>query len=107
MGDNPNLGALFDQARKVQERMQEVQQRLGDKTVEGRSGGGMVVAVANGKQELLRLVIDPAILGSEDKQMLEDLITAAVNDALNRSRALIKEEFSSLTSGISLPDFLK
>lgn len=83
--------------------MAEIKEELAEKEVEGSAGGGMVRVVANGRQEVISVVIEPAAL--EDREMLEDLVTAAVNDALRKSKALMEEELSKVTSqlGINLP----
>lgn len=83
--------------------MAEIKEELAEKEVEGSAGGGMVRVVANGRQEVISVVIEPEALG--DREMLEDLVTAAVNDAMRKSRALMEEELSKVTSqlGINLP----
>jgi len=83
--------------------MAEVKEELAEKEVEGSAGGGMVKVVANGRQEVISVVIEPAAL--EDREMLEDLVTAAVNDAMRKSKALMEEELSKIASqlGINLP----
>jgi DNA-binding YbaB/EbfC family protein len=91
------------QVQKLQARIAEMKEELAEKEVEGSAGGGMVRVVTNGRQEVISVVIEPEAL--EDREMLEDLVTAAVNDAIRKSRALMEEELSKVTSqlGINLP----
>ncbi len=98
----PDITKLFKQARKLQSQMQEIQEELARKEVEASSGGGMVTAKVNGKKELVSLKIDPEVT-SEDPEMLEDLIVAAVNEALRKVDEITKEEMGKLTGGLSLP----
>lgn len=98
----PDITKLFKQARKLQSQMQEIQEELARKEVEASSGGGMVTAKVNGKKELVSLKIDPEVAG-EDPEMLEDLIVAAVNEALRKVDEITKEEMGKLTGGLSLP----
>jgi len=100
-----NLSQLFQQAQKIQSKFKEMQLGLEKKKVEATSGGGMVRAVVNGKQELLELKIDPEVLSSNDVEMLEELICAAVNKAMENSREMLGQEMSKITGGISLPGF--
>jgi len=94
---------MMKQARKVQEQVQSLQDELGHKTVEATSGGGMVRAVANGKQEILSVKIAPEVVSSDDISMLEDLVSAAVNEALRLARALMQEEMTKITGGVRIP----
>jgi DNA-binding YbaB/EbfC family protein len=91
------------QAQKLQSKIAEMQEELGRRTVTAQAGGGMVVATVNGRQELVSLRIDPEVANPEDIEMLQDLITAAVNEALNRSREMVAQEMSKLTGGLQLP----
>ena len=100
-----NLSQLFQQAQKIQGKFKEMQIELEKKKVEATSGGGMVCAVVNGKQELLELTIDPEVVNSKDVEMLEELICAAVNKAMENSREIMGQEMSKITGGISLPGF--
>ena len=93
---------ILKQARKLQTQMQEIQEELGRKEVEASSGGGMVSAKVNGKKELVSLKIDPQVAG-EDPEMLEDLVVAAVNEAMRRMDEIVKEEMGKVTGGLSLP----
>jgi DNA-binding YbaB/EbfC family protein len=98
-----NLSGLMKQAQKLQSKIAEMQEELGRRTVTAQAGGGMVVATVNGRQELVSLRIDPEVANPEDIEMLQDLITAAVNEALNRSREMVAQEMSKLTGGLQLP----
>jgi DNA-binding YbaB/EbfC family protein len=87
----------------MQERFQKIQEEMGDKTVEAQSGGGMVSCVVNGKQELISVKISDEILEEKDKELLEDLIVAAINEGLNKSKEMLQEEMSKITGGMQLP----
>ncbi|MGQ9922095.1 MAG: YbaB/EbfC family nucleoid-associated protein, partial [Desulfobacca sp.] len=91
------------QAQKLQSKMLEMQEELGNRTVAAQVGGGMVEVVANGRQEILSLRIDPEVVNADDTEMLQDLILAAVNDALNRSREMVSAEMAKLTGGMKIP----
>lgn len=97
------IGNIMKQAQQMQRRMGELQEELGNKKVEASSGGGMVTAVVNGKQQLLDLKIDPAAVDPEDVEMLQDLVTAAVNEAVKQSQQMAQEEMSKLTGGMNIP----
>lgn len=97
---------LLRQAQLMQSKMAEMQEALATKQVEGSSGGGMVRAVASGKLEILSVRIEKTVVDPEDVEMLQDLVTAAVNDALRQARALAEQDLSSLTGGFKLPGFL-
>ena len=98
-----DLGNMMKQAQKLQSKMLAMQEELGSRTVTVQVGGGMVEVVANGRQEVLSLRIDPEVVNSDDTEMLQDLILAAVNDALNRSREMVSDEMSKLTGGMKIP----
>lgn len=99
------LAGLMKEARGMQEKIAAVQETLVHRTAEGSAGGGMVVATANGRQEILSVKIEPEVLTANDLDMLQDLVTAAVNQALKRSQELMHEELGKMTNklGISLP----
>lgn len=99
----PNMGKLMKQAQQLQSKMAKMQEELSEKTVEASAGGGMVVAVANGKQELLSIRIEKEVIDPNDAEMLQDLIMAAVNDALNRAKEMMNEEMGKLTQGMNIP----
>jgi hypothetical protein len=98
-----NLGGLMKQAQALQRKMQELQAELGERTVTAQAGGGMVEAVVNGRQELVSLKIDPEVANPDDVDMLQDLVLAAVNEALNRSREMVSQEMGKLTGGLNIP----
>lgn len=98
-----NMMAMMKQAQKLQAKMMEMQAELGNRTVSAQAGGGMVEAVVNGRQELVSLRIDPEVVAPEDVEMLQDLILAAVNEALNRAREMMAQEMSKLTGGMQIP----
>jgi DNA-binding YbaB/EbfC family protein len=98
-----NLTGMMKQAQKLQAKMMEMQAELGNRTVSAQAGGGMVEAVVNGRQELVNLRIDPEVVVAEDVEMLQDLIQAAINEALNRSREMMAQEMSKLTGGMQIP----
>ncbi|MGH8283677.1 MAG: YbaB/EbfC family nucleoid-associated protein [Gammaproteobacteria bacterium] len=100
------LGGLMKQAQQLQENMQKTQEELARMEVTGQAGGGMVSVVMTGRHEVRRIVIDPKLM-SDDKEMLEDLIAAAVNDAVNKVETVTRERFSGLTAGMPLPGGMK
>jgi DNA-binding YbaB/EbfC family protein len=100
----PNMGQLMKQAQQFQAKMAKLQEELGDRTVEASAGGGMVSVVVNGRQEIISLHIDPEVINPDDQEMLQDLIMAAINDALSRAKAMMNEEMGKLTKGINLPN---
>jgi len=100
------LGNIMKQAQKMQEDMQKAQEEMAKAQVTGESGGGMVKLVMNGKYEVSRVQIDDSLM-SDDKEMLEDLIAAACNDAAHRIAEKSKDSMSEATAGISLPPGFK
>jgi len=98
---NP-LGNLMQQAQKMQEDLKKAQEEIAAMQVQGESGGGLVTVVMTGKREARKVTIDDSLLG-EDKDMLEDLVAAAINDAVNKVAKMKKEKMSALTAGMSLP----
>ena len=94
---------MLQQAQELQGRLQKVEQELQQQTVRASSGGGMVTVEANGKQELTSIKIDPEVISKEDAQMLEDLVLAACNEALRKSRDLVQQEMGKLTAGLKIP----
>lgn len=98
-----DISSLMKNAKKMQEQMQKMQEELANEQVEASSGGGMVKAVANGKQELISIKIDKEIVSSDDIGMLEDLVLAAVNDALRKAQDLVQEKMSGITGGMKIP----
>jgi hypothetical protein len=100
------MGNLLKKAQQLQEKMAKLQEELGEKTVETSSGGGMVAVIATGKQEIVSIKIDPEVVNQEDIEMLEDLILAAVNDALYQAKQMVSEEMTKLTGGVKIPGFM-
>lgn len=98
-----NMNDILRQAQVMQNKLAKLQAELAEKTYEASSGGGMVKAEVTGKQELKKLVIDPAALENNDVEMLEDLITAAVNEALRIARETMEREMNAISGGIKLP----
>lgn len=102
-----NMGDMMKQmqrqAVKMQKKAEEIQNDLKERVVEASSGGGMVTVHANGKQEILSIKIDPEVVVPEDVQMLEDLVLAAVSQALKKSQEIYQEEMSKLTGGLNVP----
>jgi nucleoid-associated protein EbfC len=94
---------IMRQAQEMQGRAAEMQERLGKLKVEAAAGGGMVTVTATGQQNILGVTVDPSLLADGDKEMLEDLIVAAVNQALEKARALAAEEMSKLTGDMMIP----
>ena len=97
------IGNIMKQAQQMQERVKKLQEEAAGKTVEASSGGGMVTVKANGRQEVLSIKIDPSVVDPKDIEMLQDLVTAAVNEALRNSQDLMKNEMAKLTAGMGLP----
>lgn len=106
MNMNQNLNDLMKEAQKMQERMQEAQQQLSQLKVQGESGGGMVKIEMNGRHDVTSVKLSPALL-NEDSEMLEDLIAAAINDAVRKVEKASKDKISQLTAGLNIPtDFM-
>lgn len=97
------MGNMMKQAQKLQAKMLRMQEELADKTVEATAGGGMIKAVANGKQQILSIQIEKEVVDPDDVEMLQDLILAAVNDALAKSQEMVSGEMSKLTGGLKIP----
>ena len=100
------LAGLMKQAQAMQENMKRAQEELGSMEVEGQSGAGLVKVVMTCKHDVRRVAIDPSLLG-EDKDMLEDLVAAAFNDAVRRAEAVSQEKMGKLTAGLPLPPGMK
>lgn len=94
---------MFAQIQQLQQAMAAAQSALAELTVEATAGGGMVTVVANGQQEILAITIRPEVVDPDEVEMLQDLILAAVNQALEKSRALAGEQLGGLTQGLNLP----
>ena len=98
-----NIGELMQQVQKMQERMQRLQEELAQATVTGEAGGGMVRVTMTGKGEIRNVSIDESLLKPEEKEILEDLIVAALNQAKERMEALVAEKMKEATGGLPLP----
>lgn len=94
---------ILRQAAQLKERMQKIQEELGGRTVEATAGGGMVTAVANGRQEIVEIRIEKEVLRPEEAELLQDMIRGAVNSALSRSREMASQEMAKLTGGLGIP----
>ena len=97
------MGKMLKQAQQLQSKMAKMQEELAHKTVEASAGGGMVKVVANGKQQIVSLEIEKEVVDPEDVDMLQDLILAAVNDALARAQEMVSSEMGKLTGGLNIP----
>ncbi len=100
------LGNIMKQAQQMQANMQKLQEELARTEVTGQSGGGMVSVIMNGRHEVRRVSIDPSLLG-DDKDMLEDLIAAAINDAVRKVESTSQEKMAGMTAGLPLPPGMK
>ena len=101
-----NMGNMMKQAQKLQAKMAKLQEELSGKTVETASGGGMIKVVANGKQQIVSIQIEKEVVDPEDVEMLQDLILAAVNDALAKSQEMVSGEMGKLTGGLNIPGLM-
>ncbi len=97
------MGDLVRQAQMMQNKISKLQEEVGQRTVEAAAGGGMVTVTANGAQEILAVKIDPAVINPDDVDMLQDLVLAAVNEALKKAGDMMKEEMAQVTGGIKIP----
>jgi len=94
---------MLKQLQQMQARMAKIQEELGEKTVTGSAGGGMVEVTVNGHQKLLSVTVKPEVVNADDVEMLQDLILAAANDALDKARELASREMGAVTAGLGLP----
>jgi DNA-binding YbaB/EbfC family protein len=97
------MGNMMKQAQKLQSQMMKLQEELADRTVESSSGGGMVTVVANGRQQIVSIQIENEVVDPDDVEMLQDLILAAVNDALAKAQEMVSSEMGKLTGGLNIP----
>jgi len=97
------FGNIVKEAQKLQAQLEALKEEVGKKRVEASAGGGMVVVEANGNQEIVSIKIDREVITPEDPQMLEDLVLAAVNEALRKARELVAAEMGKLTGGLKIP----
>jgi len=98
-----NFGNIIKQAQQMQAKMARLQEELAQRTVEASAGGGMVTAVVNGKNELISLKIEKDVVNSEDVEMLQDLIVAAVNEGIRKAQEMATAEMSKITGGLNIP----
>jgi DNA-binding YbaB/EbfC family protein len=97
------IGNILKQAQEMHSKIAQLQEAMAEKRVESSAGGGMVSVVMNGKQEVVSLRIDPEVVNREDVEMLQDLIRAAVNEAIRKSQEMMTEEMKKITGGLSIP----
>ena len=97
------FGNIMKEAQKLQQQMEKIQAEVAQKKVEATAGGGMVTVEANGKQEIVTIKISPEVVTQDDVQMLEDLVLAACNEALRKSREMMQQELGKLTGGLRIP----
>lgn len=102
----PDLGLLLQQAQKMQEKMQQAQEELAELEVQGEAGGGLVQVTMTGQNEVSRIRIDEVLI-AEDRDMLEDVIAAAVNDTLRKVKKIIEQKYAGMGAGLGLPAGLK
>jgi len=98
-----SMQKMLKQVQKIQAEMARIQEELANKTVETTAGGGAVRVVANGQLELVEIKVDPAAIDPEDPELLEDLLLAAVNEALRKAREMVAEEMGRVTGGLKIP----
>ena len=97
------LGDLMKQAQKMQQEMGKIQEESKKKTVEASAGGGMVVATANGALEILSIKIEKDVVNPDDVEMLQDLVVAAINEALRQAQQMVSDDMGKVTGGMNLP----
>lgn len=100
------IGNILKQAQEMHSKIAQLQEVMAEKRVEASAGGGMVSVVMNGKQEVVSLRIDPEVVNREDVEMLQDLIRAAVNEAIRKSQEMMTEEMKKITGGLSIPGLM-
>lgn len=97
------MGNLMKMAKQAQSQIMKIQEEMAEREVEATSGGGMVKAVVNGKQELLSITLDPEVVDPDDVEMLQDLVVAAVNEAMRKAQEMVQSEMSKVTGGMNIP----
>jgi DNA-binding YbaB/EbfC family protein len=100
------MGSLLKQAQEMQARMAKIQEELGQKTVQGSAGGGMVQVTVNGQFNLTEVKIEASVINVDEREMLQDLILAAVNDGMRKARDLVSTEMSKITGGFKIPGLM-
>jgi DNA-binding YbaB/EbfC family protein len=101
-----NMNKMMKQVQKMQQDMVKLQEELAERTVESTAGGGAVKVIANGKNEIISIEIKPEAVDPEDVEMLQDLITAAVNEALRKAQDMVSQEMGKITGGLKIPGLL-
>ncbi len=97
------FGNIMKEAQKLQERLAAMQEEVANRKVDASAGGGMVTVEVNGKQEILSIKIDREVINPDDSQMLEDLVLAACNEAIRKSKEMVQQELAKLTGGLKIP----
>ncbi|MBW2706228.1 MAG: YbaB/EbfC family nucleoid-associated protein [Deltaproteobacteria bacterium] len=97
------MGNMMKQAQQLQSKMMKLQEELADKTVESSSGGGMIKVTANGRQQIISIQIEKEVVDPDDVEMLQDLVLAAINDALAKAQEMVSSEMGKLTGGLNIP----
>jgi nucleoid-associated protein EbfC len=100
------MGNMMKQAQQLQSKMLRMQEELASKTVETSAGGGMITVVANGAQQIVSIKIEKEVVDPDDVEMLEDLVLAAVNDALTQSQQMVSSEMGKITGGMKIPGLM-
>ncbi len=105
MSKNPfaNMGNIMKQAQEMQAKMGKIQEEAAKKTVEASAGGGMVLVQANGAMQILKITIDPEVMKSGDRDMIQDLLVAASNEALRKAKDMMADEMKAITGGLGIP----
>jgi DNA-binding YbaB/EbfC family protein len=98
-----DISNIMEQARGMQEKMAKIQEDLAQKTITGSSGGGMVLVTVNGQGDVISMSIEKAVIDPGESEMLQDLVVAATNDAIRKSKELSKQELGQLTGGLNIP----
>ncbi len=99
----PQFQQLIKEMQKIQKKLEEVQKQLEERTITVQVGGGMVSVTANGKQEIISIEIEREIINPDEKEMLEDLVIAGVNEAIRKAKEMVEEEIAKITGGLKLP----
>lgn len=102
-GMGGNMGNMMKQMQKMQKQMEEMQKQLEETEVEATAGGGAVSCKVNGKKEVLEITIDESVVDPEDVEMLQDLVLAAINEALRKAEDMMTKEMNKLTGGMNIP----
>ncbi len=97
-----NIQQMMKQAQKMQKKMEEIQEEAAKEVIEASAGGGMVTVKVNGKQEILSIVIEEDVVNGDDIEMLQDLVVAAVNEGIKKSKEMVEQKMSALTGGLGL-----